>query len=308
MSITQIIVSPCAWMEYNIPADCWQNSWSGIKYSAFLLVLLPCCWRLTANGRMCGGWGQRSERQCVSYCSLEIRVLHVHSLDWLTSISWIVQIEVGMRSCTSQTGFWRLTSFSFDSRLSWICHVVFFVKPSHSHFNFRSRTLLHEQLGAGWSAPQKFQGLIVRSHSLIGLRLDDCSKAVQLLLDTIIAARIKWFIGRQNLPDSFSLQNKIFMYISSTWKCSTHYFLRKSFICSLYSCIGSRRKVAVPLLHMNNIQTRLLIYQQNLKLTPGFSQYSFTSLNFTNSVHKSLSNKIETHWQGKGSHAGLQNN
>lgn len=111
-----------------------------------------------------------------------------------------------------------------------------------------------------------------------------------------------------NLPDSFTCKIKIFMYISSTWKCSTHYFLSKSFICSLYSCIGSHRKVAVPLLHMNNIQTRLLIYQQNLKLTPGFSQYSFTSLNFTNSVHKSLSNKIETHWQGKGSHAGLRNN
>lgn len=127
MSITQIIVSPCAWMEHDIPADCWQNSWSGIKYSAFLLVLLPCCWRLTANGRRCGGWGQRSERQCVSYCSLEIRVLHIHSLDWLTSISWIVQIEVGMRSCTSQTGFWRLTSFSSDSRLSWIWQVFFFL-------------------------------------------------------------------------------------------------------------------------------------------------------------------------------------
>lgn len=116
---TQIIASPCAWMEYNIPADCWQNCWSGIKYSAFLFILLPCL--LTASRKRWRGKGRRSERQCVSYCSLEIRVLHIHSLDWLTSISWIVQIEVGMS--TSRTGFWRLTSFRFDSRLSWIWRV-----------------------------------------------------------------------------------------------------------------------------------------------------------------------------------------
>lgn len=36
------------------------------------------------------------------------------------------------------------------------------------------------------------------------------------------------------------------------------------------------------------------IYQQNPKSTPVFTQYSFTSLNFTNSVHKKLSNKKKT--------------
>lgn len=119
---------------------------------------------------------------------------------------------MGMRLCTSHTGFWRLTSFKFDSRLSWIW-IFFFVcvKTSHSRFPFQScktspvqgPNTVHEQLVAGWSAPQKFRRLIVRSYSLIGLRLDDCSKAVQLLLDTIIAARIKRLIGWQICPILF---------------------------------------------------------------------------------------------------------
>lgn len=53
---------------------------------------------------------------------------------------------------------------------------------------------------------------------------------------------------------------------------------------------------------MNKIQTRLLYIN---KSTPGFTQYSFTSLNFTNSVHKKLSNKIKTHRQGIASHCRL---
>ena len=34
-------------------------------------------------------------------------------------------------------------------------------------------------------------------------------------------------------------------------------------------------------------------YQQTPNRLPVFNQYSFTSLNFTNSVHKKLSNKIK---------------
>lgn len=194
------MASPCAWIEFNIPADCWQNSRSGIKYSAFLFILLPCYWQLTARRKRRRGQGKRSERQCVSYCSLEIRVLHIHSLDWLTSVSWIVQIEVGMRSRNSHTGFWRLTSLRFDSRLSWIWRPsFFFVKTSHSHFRFQSCKTSPVQGPDTWTVGGRLEcpGLIVRPYSLIGLRLGDCSKAVQLLLDTIIAARIKWLIGWQ---------------------------------------------------------------------------------------------------------------
>lgn len=189
---------------------------------------------------------------------------------------------------------------------------LFFWKNSLSHFNFLSssakhlpfKALMQEQLGAGWRAPQKCQGFLQSDWFASGW-LFESSPA---LVVHNYCSENKMINRAANLPDSFPCKIKYLCIYLQLENVVPIIFLSKSFICSLYSCRSSHQKVAVPLLHMNNIQTRLLIYQQNLKLTPGFSQYSFTSLNFTNSVHKSLSNKIETHWQGKGSHGGLQNN
>ena len=53
-------------------------------------------------------------------------VLHIHSLEWLTSSDWIVQIVMGgMRAYSTHTGFWKLAScelkFKFILILSFFC-------------------------------------------------------------------------------------------------------------------------------------------------------------------------------------------
>lgn len=160
-----------------------------------------------------------------------------------------------MRSCTSHTGFWRLTSFKFDSRLSWIWRLFsfFFLKTSFSFKFFRpalqnishSRPEYVNNWGRmeGASEVSGFHCEVLQSDWFASGWLFESSPA---LVGHNYCSENKMINRAANLPDSFTCKIKIFMYISSTWKCSTHYFLSKSFICSLYSCIGSHRKVAVP--------------------------------------------------------------
>lgn len=99
----------------------------------------------------------------------------------------------------------------------------------------------------------------------------DCSKAVQLLLNRIVATWHKWWIGRQIVQ---ILSRKIDYVYIFTLKSSNNYFLCKSFIWSFYIFIRFDQKDITPSVHMNKIQTRLL-YISISKFLPRFCSVFF---------------------------------
>lgn len=149
--------------------------------------------------------GVRSERQCESYCSLQKRVLHIHSLEWLTSTDWIVQTVMG--------GLYRLVligklrvKFKFI-----LIFVVFFLVEFLSSsllwfvFTYVCRTLISYVRKRGRvGGVQSEVGFSCEVLVSDWLFLVDCSKAVQLFVGRNYCSEKKMIDRTANLPDSFT--------------------------------------------------------------------------------------------------------
>lgn len=226
-------------------------------------------------------------------------LIDIHGLDCANSDGWGEGLQHSYRFLTIGNFYVKFKFFS----LIWCLFLEDFKKKKNpAHLKSHVKSLIHKQLGAGWG---DWGSIRVYCEVLVSdwLFLVDCSKAVQLLLDIIIAARIKWLIWQQICQIPLLAKYNIYVYIL-TLKSSSHYFLFKSFICSLYNSISSHQKVAVPSLHMNKIQTRLL-YINKTQIDSRCHPVFFYRSQLYNSVHKNLSNKIKTHRQGIVSHSGL---
>lgn len=88
----------------------------------------------------------------------------------------------------------------------------------HLYFDFNplcGKTLIYKSKGTGWEEFDTCQSLLWGPSLWLAVS-DWLFQSSPLLLDKIIATRIKWLIGWQNMPDSFSFKIKylcIYLYL-----------------------------------------------------------------------------------------------